>query len=118
MSPTGRRRSVCPVACVLDLIGDRWTLLLIRDLLGGKSRYKELCESPEGIATNILSARLTRLLDHGLIEQFPSPEHPGRYAYRLTDKGLTLEPVLQAIADWGLEHIKGTAIRVRPKARP
>ena len=114
MRPTRPRRSVCPVACTLDLIGDKWTLLVVRDLLCGKSQFKEFCASPEGIATNILSDRLDRLLAQGLVERHRSPRHAGRHAYRLTDKGLTLEPVLQTIADWGLDHIEGTEIRLRP----
>lgn len=112
------KRSVCPVACTLDLIGDKWTLLVVRDLLCGKSQFKEFCASPEGIATNILSDRLERLRARELVERQPSPEHTGRYAYRLTPKGLTLEPVLQAIADWGLAHIEGTEIRLRPPSNP
>ena len=109
-----RRRSVCPVACTLDLIGDRWTLLVLRDLLCGRTHFKEFLAAPEGIATNILSARLERLLEHGLVERFPSPEGRGRHAYRLTSRGRSLEPVLQAVADWGLEHLEGTEIRLRP----
>ncbi len=112
------RRSVCPVACTLDLIGDRWTLLVVRDLLCGKSQFKEFCASPEGIATNILSDRLGRLQEHRLVERHPSTERGVRYAYRLTDKGMALEPLLQAIADWGLDHIEGTEIRLRPLPKP
>ena len=65
--PDATRRSVCPVACTLDLIGDKWTLLVIRDLMSGKSQFKDFLESPEGIATNILTSRLNRLLEHGLV---------------------------------------------------
>jgi len=68
--PSGpARRSPCPVACALDLFGDRWTLLVIRDLLFGRSRFKDFSASPEGIPTNILSERLGRLLAANVIEQ-------------------------------------------------
>ena len=103
-----KQRSVCPVACTLDIIGDKWTLLVIRDLALGKSHFKEFSQSPERIATNILSDRLARLQDHGLVERFASTEHPGRDAYRLTKKGKTLRPILKSVLDWGLKNIDGT----------
>ena len=108
------RRSVCPVACTLDLLGDRWTLLVVRDLACGKAHFGELCRSPEGIATNILADRLGRLVESGLAEKYRSAKHPARDAYRLTAKGKSLGPVLTAIAEWGLAHIKGTAARKAP----
>ncbi|MEM0968636.1 MAG: helix-turn-helix domain-containing protein [Verrucomicrobiota bacterium] len=101
-------RSRCALACSLDIFGDKWTLLVIRDLFRGCSHFKEFQSSPEGIATNILSNRLSRLVDHGLAEKFPSSLHPGREAYRLTPKGQTLEPVLSAILEWGKAHIPGS----------
>lgn len=107
------RRSPCPVACVLDLIGDQWTLLVVRDLFCGKSQFKEFAASPEGIASNILSERLNRLVQQGLAEKF-LPERGGREAYRLTPKGRSLGPVLQSIVDWGLKNIPGTATHLKP----
>lgn len=101
-------RSPCPVACALDVLGDRWTLLVIRDLLLGRSRFKEFSASPEGIPTNILSDRLARLLRHGLAEQVPAADGTMRLAYRLTDKGRALGPVLRAMRDWGLKWEPGT----------
>jgi DNA-binding HxlR family transcriptional regulator len=109
------KRSVCPVACTLDVIGDKWTLLIVRDLFIGKSHFKDFSASPEKIATNILSERLNRLLDAGLIEKYPSPEVSGKNAYRLTGKGRSLGPVLEAVADWGLKNIEGTAAHLKPK---
>ena len=106
------RRSPCPVACTLDLVGDKWTLLVVRDLAFGKSQFKEFLASPEKIATNILADRLARLVEHGLAERFGSS---GREAYRLTAKGESLLPVLQSVADWGLAHIEGTEARMKPK---
>ena len=108
-------RSCCPVACTLDIIGDKWTLLVVRDLLLGRSHFREFSASPERIATNILTDRLTRLVEHGLAERFPSPEQTGREAYRLTDKGKTLGPVVKALVKWGLEQIHGTATMMTPK---
>jgi DNA-binding HxlR family transcriptional regulator len=106
------RRSPCPVACTLDLIGDKWTLLVVRDLLLGRSQFREFAASPEGIATNILADRLARLVRHGLAEKFPCPEQPGREAYRLTATGRTLGPLVEHIASWGLEHLHGTEARL------
>jgi DNA-binding HxlR family transcriptional regulator len=108
------RRSVCPVACALDLIGDRWTLLVVRDLVCGKAHFKEFLDSPEGIATNILADRLAKLHDAGLVERVPAAA-VGRDVYRLTKKGETLQPLLQQITDWGLANLKGTQVRVVPR---
>lgn len=101
--PGPTRRSPCPVACSLDLFGDRWTLLVIRDLFLGASRFKDFAASPEGIPTNILSERLARLARGGLIEKVPASSGGKRLAYRLTEKGESLGPVLRSIRDWGLE---------------
>ena len=102
------RRSPCPVACLLDITGDRWSLLVVRDLFLGRSRFKDFSASPEGIPTNILSERLERLLRHGVVEQIPVEDSPKRLAYRLTAKGRALAPVLEAMRDWGLAWEKGT----------
>lgn len=107
-APASSRRSPCPVACGLDLFGDKWTLLIIRDLILGRSRFKDFIESPEGIPTNILSDRLERLRDGGLVEHIPAADGSKRLAYQLTDKGLALRPVLRAIRDWGLKWEPGT----------
>jgi DNA-binding HxlR family transcriptional regulator len=102
-TPVDSRRSPCPLAYCLDLWGDRWTLLIVRDLIFGRSRFKDFTSSPEGIPTNILSERLDRLLRHGLIEQIPIKHSPKRLAYRLTKKGLSLRPILRSMRDWGLK---------------
>ena len=106
-------RSCCPVACTLDLLGDKWTLLVIRDLFAGKTRFSDFAHSPEGIATNILTDRLSLLVEGGLAERV-TPEGRRRAAYRLTSKGRSLLPVLTAVAQWGLEHIPGTEARIVP----
>jgi DNA-binding HxlR family transcriptional regulator len=100
----------CPVAGALELLGDRWTLVVVRDLVIGKSRYGEFLESPEGIPTNILADRLKRLEGLGILSREPYQERPQRFAYRLTDKGDELKPVLAALRVWGLRHIPGTGI--------
>ena len=102
------RRSPCPVSCSLDIMGDRWTLLVIRDLLLGRTRFRDFVASPEAIPTNILSDRLARLGRHGIIEQIPAHDGTKRLAYRLTEKGRALGPVLKAMRDWGLTWEKST----------
>jgi DNA-binding HxlR family transcriptional regulator len=102
------RRSPCPVSCTLDILGDRWTLLVVRDLLLGRTRFKDFAASPEGIPTNILSDRLARLQLHGIAEQIPAADGTKRLAYQLTEKGKALRPALKAIRDWGLQWEKGT----------
>lgn len=96
------------MACALDLFGDRWTLLVIRDLMLGRSRFKDFTASPEGIPTNILSERLERLVERGLVERVPASQGGKRMAYALTEKGESLRPVMLAIRDWGLEWEPGT----------
>jgi len=108
------RRSTCPVAGTLDLIGDRWSLLVIRDmLLYGKKTYGELADSDEGIPTNILAERLKRLEAAGIVGSAKYQERPPRYAYSLTGKGKSLGKILRAFVEWGAAHIPGT---VAPKA--
>jgi len=109
------RRSPCPVACSLDLLGDRWTLLVVRDLMLGAERFKEFIASPEGIPTNLLADRLARLVEHGIAEQVPAADGSRHPAYRLTKKGGALLPVLAALRDWGLAWEKGTRVLLRPK---
>lgn len=103
------RRSPCPIANTLDLIGDKWTLLIVRDLLFfGKRQYRELAASPESIPSNILAERLKRLRQAGLIQKTPYQERPVRYAYALTASGAALKRVLLALIEWGNRHIPGT----------
>ena len=110
-----KKRSSCPVACTLDLLGDKWTLLVIRDLFCGKSHYRDFLNSPEKIATNILANRLQKLLDSGVVKKRPSRVIFGRDAYHLTRKGKSLWPILEVVADWGLANIRGTEMRLFPQ---
>jgi DNA-binding HxlR family transcriptional regulator len=113
MQTRGSRRSPCPVACSLDIFGDRWTLLVVRDLVCGHTRFKELAASPERIPSNILSERLARLLRHGIIVQVEPANGSKHLAYQLTAKGEALRPLLAAVRDWGLAWEPGTKAAVR-----
>jgi DNA-binding HxlR family transcriptional regulator len=103
--------SICPIACALNEIGDRWTLVVIRDMyFFNKQRFEEFLQSPEKISTNILSDRLRRLEQLELITKRPYSSHSQRMSYFLTARGQTLAPVLEALVKWGLENIPGTDI--------
>lgn len=101
------RRSECPIASSLDVLGDKWTLLVLRDLLDGKTRFKDFEDSPEGIPTNILSDRLRRLELNDLARKEPIPGSK-RSEYHVTSKGRDLRPVLLALAAWGNQHLEET----------
>jgi DNA-binding HxlR family transcriptional regulator len=105
---TSFKRSPCAIANSLDIVGDKWSLLVVRDLLHGKRTYGELAKSPEHIPTNILAERLKRLESAGIILGTPYQQRPTRYAYTLTPKGKALGDVLLAFVRWGKQHIPGT----------
>ncbi len=108
-------RSVCPVANALDVLGDRWTLLVIRDLmLLNKHEYHEFLKGSEGIATNILSDRLKRLCGAELIQCRPHPTHKTKKIYYLTDKGKGLLPLMVEMILWGGTYFASPSM---PKAR-
>lgn len=101
-------RSGCSIARTLDIVGDKWTLLIVRDLLWhGKQTFQALESSAEGVPTNILSDRLKRLVKWKLVAREAYQQHPVRYAYRLTDEGKALEPVLLQIMAFGHKHLGG-----------
>jgi DNA-binding HxlR family transcriptional regulator len=105
-------RSRCPIAGALDLVGDKWTLLVVRDLLFyRKRRFAEFLASPEGIATNILAERLDRLERAGLVERRRYTARPVREEYHPTARTRDLLPVLRALIRWGQRHVAGTAKR-------
>ena len=107
-------RSECPVARTLDLLGDRWSLLIVRDMLFGSSRFQQFLASPENIPTNVLSSRLKLLESSGLIKATLYQRHPPRFAYMLTEKGKKLASVIRAIADWGKSNIRNPREQKRP----
>lgn len=101
----GPKRSACPISFSLDLLGDRWSLLVLRDLVFRQHRhFQEFLESPEGIATNVLADRLERLELHGIIRKERDPDDRRRNVYTLTDAGLDLVPVLVELTIWGANH--------------
>ena len=93
-------RSGCPIASTLDLVGDRWTLVIIRDMFTGKKRFSEFLASPERITTNILTDRLALMEEVSLIEKSAYQKRPLRFDYELTKKGRALLPVLQEMCRW------------------
>jgi DNA-binding HxlR family transcriptional regulator len=99
-------RSSCPVACSLDFIGDKWTLLVVRDLFSDKYTYSQLQKGREKIPTNILADRLKRLEYHGIITKELYQLRPKRYAYHLTNRGRDLGPVLLELVKWGSKHLR------------
>lgn len=101
-------RSPCPLANALDLLGDRWTLLVLRDLFMGKRRFGDFLESPEKIASNILSDRLRRLEQAGMVEKRRYQDRPAREEYRLTARGAETLPIIQAAVNWAIKHIPDT----------
>jgi DNA-binding HxlR family transcriptional regulator len=103
-----RFRSDCSIARTLEILGDKWTLLIVRDLLWhGKRTFQALQQSAEGIQTNTLAERLKRLGAWGLVRKEAYQENPPRYQYRLTDAGEALEPVLRDMMAWGHRHLGG-----------
>lgn len=108
-----KKRSPCPIANTLDILGDKWTLLIIRDAFAGKATYGDFHMSPENIPTNILADRLKRLVEYGILEKKPYQQRPVRYVYRLTGKGRLLGPVLKEIIHWGKNNIIGTEAKIK-----
>jgi DNA-binding HxlR family transcriptional regulator len=103
--PRKRYGQACPVAKSLELVGERWTLLIVRDLLGGAQKFQDLEASLPGIAPALLSERLKRLEAHGLVTRRFYSEHPPRAEYLLTDRGRELGVVIGALATWGSRHL-------------
>ena len=104
------RRSTCPIACALDVIGDKWTLVVLRDVIMAHKRYfQELLASNERIATNILTSRLKRLEAGGLITRRVDPAQARRVIYAPTEKALDLLPVLIELMRWSLTYTSGSA---------
>ena len=106
-----KRRSRCPVTFALDQLGDKWSLLIVRDLMfHGKKTYGEFLESGEGIATNVLADRLKRLETEGIIEKSRDPENKRRVLYNLTDKGFDLAPLLVEMVLWSARYDAETGV--------
>ena len=103
-------RSGCPINLTLEVVGDKWSLLVIRDMMFGNSRHfrELLAKSEEGIASNILADRLKRLVEQGIVSRADDPSHKQKAIYSLTEKGIELLPVLAQMSAWGLEHLPVT----------
>ena len=101
------KRSGCPINLALEVLGDRWSLIVIRDIMfGDRRRFRELLtRSEEGIASNILAARLQRLVEAGLLSRQDDPAHRQRVIYSLTEKAIQLVPVLVQLGAWGRRHL-------------
>jgi DNA-binding HxlR family transcriptional regulator len=103
-----KRRSSCPINASLELLGDRWSLLIVRDMMfGGARTYKDFRSSDEGIATNVLASRLVKLQDAGIIMSERDPRDGRSLIYRLTPKGVELVPVLMELSRWGTRFEEG-----------
>ncbi len=103
--PDQNKRSSCPVSCALDILGDKWTLLVIRDILFLQKQYfQDFLESPEKIASNILSDRLKKLEECNIVLRQRDPDNARRIIYTLTDKGLDLSPAILELLRWGAKH--------------
>jgi DNA-binding HxlR family transcriptional regulator len=103
--PTNSRRSDCPVSCSLDVWGDKWSLLIIRDLMNAKQcTYGDFLKAPEGIATNILASRLQNLEETGIIEKLAHPDSKAKVLYKLTKKGIDLLPIMIEINLWAEKY--------------
>lgn len=105
---TPSSRSGCPIATTLDCLGDSWTLVIVRDMLTGKKRYGQFLDSPEGITTNILANRLSRMEELGLITKAPYQTNPVRNEYTLTEAGHELTPLIQNMCRWANKHYPDT----------
>ncbi len=102
---------VCSIARTLELVGERWTLLIVRDAFLGRRRFDEFKESL-GIASNVLTNRLQRLVDAGIVERVAYSERPERFEYRLTEKGGELRVALTALMQWGDRHLADRPPRI------
>lgn len=110
------RRSACPISIALELLGDAWSLLIVRDLMfKGRKTYKEFLEGGEGIASNVLAARLKRLEASGIITSRPDPDDARRRLFILTERGIALAPVLVEVVIWSATHFQTAAPRAVTK---
>lgn len=103
---TNKKRSECPLSCSLDIFGDKWSLLIIRDLIfGNKCTYNDFLKSDEGIATNILASRLKGLEENGILEKSAHPDSKAKILYKLTTKGIDLLPIIIEVYIWAEKYL-------------
>jgi len=104
-----QQRSLCPINLALEVFGDKWSLLIVRDLMfAGKRHYRELLQSEEGISSNILAERLGKLVEAGILTKEEDPSHKQKAIYSLTPMGVDLLPVLANIGIWGRKYLPVT----------
>ena len=102
-------RSYCPISLSLEVFGDRWTLILLRDMMfAGKRHFREMLQSDEHIASNILADRLKALVEHGIVSKADDPTHKQKAIYSLTEKGIALLPVVAQIGIWGRRYMRAS----------
>ncbi|MCW2655987.1 MAG: transcriptional regulator [Jatrophihabitans sp.] len=102
-------RSLCPINLAVELLGDRWSLLIVRDVMfADKRHFGELMQSAEGISTNVLAERLARLADAGILTKSADPSHKQKTIYSLTETGIDLLPVVAELGKWGRRHLPVT----------
>lgn len=114
---TDEHRSGCPINLTLEVLGDRWSFLIVRDMMfGGKRHFREMLRSEEGISTNILADRLKMLVDRGILTRADDPTHRQKAIYSLTEAGVALLPILAQLGAWGRRHQPATeALSVRAR---
>jgi DNA-binding HxlR family transcriptional regulator len=104
-----RQKSRCPINLALEVFGDRWSLLIVRDLMfAGKRHFREFLSSEEGVSSNILAERLAKLVEHGVLTKSGDPSHKQKAIYSLTPLGIDLLPILAQIGIWGRRHLPVT----------
>ena len=108
MSHKSYRQADCGIAAALEVVGDRWTLLIVRELMKGNRRFNELQNALPGLAPNLLSARLKLLAEAGVVQRVAFREIPPRVEYYLTDLGVELRPVLMELLRWGNHFVQPT----------
>lgn len=118
VTPSTEPRSYCPINLSLEIFGDTWTLLVLRDMMfSGKRHFRELLQSDERISSNILADRLARLVEHGMLTKSDDPTHRQKAIYSLTEKAIALLPIVVQIGAWGsrwvpdAKKLEGTARR-------
>ncbi|KAF0811458.1 putative HTH-type transcriptional regulator YybR [Andreprevotia sp. IGB-42] len=112
---TAQAKSGCPINLALELLGDRWSLLIIRDMMfAGKRHFREFLQSEEGISSNILTERLARLLACGIVTRADDPDHKQKAIYSLTAMGIELLPLLAQIGIWGNRHLPASTAHAGP----
>lgn len=108
-------RSTCPISTGLEIVGDRWTLLVVRDMMfAGKRHFREFLQSEEGVSSNVLADRLAMLVERGLVTRADDPAHAQKAIYSLTELGISLLPVIASLSQWTQVHFPETR---RPEAR-